>query len=574
MTHRFRLLAAAMLLPLTACSSALQVPLGAPAPLLSAAPGMVSAADPRAAEAGAEILRLGGSAADAAIATMLALTVVEPQSSGIGGGGFFVTSDSAGHVETINGREKAPAAATPNWLMVDGQPRAFKDAQLGGLSTGVPGNVALAVKAHERHGKLAWARLFDPAIRYAEQGFVITPRLYGALDKNKLIAAFGAGARIFYDGSGNPLPVGARVRNPALAAFLRQLAGAGPSVFYGGDNARAIVAAVSTSTHNPAPMTLADVTAMSATDEAPVCGTYRGYRICGMGPPSSGATTVFAILKQLERFDLRALGKDNPLTWHLIAESQRLAYADRAQYLGDPAFVRVPVAGLTDSAYLAARSALIDPHSTMAQVTAGMPPGASALNAPAQPQVEHGTSHFAIADGAGNVVSYTSTIESGFGSGLVVNGYYLNNELTDFSFAPTGKDGALVANRVEGGKRPRSSMSPSIVFAPDGRIRLVVGAAGGSTIIVQVAKAIIGVIDFGLSAQDALALSNIYSPEGIVYVEEGTPLAAMIGQLGAFGHRNVKTISPSTFKANAIEWTGDHWVGAADPRSEGKAVAQ
>jgi len=563
-------LVAALTLSLSACSTQ---PLSSPTNAASA--GMVSAADPRAAEAGAEILRHGGSATDAAIATMLALTVVEPQSSGIGGGGFYVTSDAAGHVETINGREKAPAAATPDWFMKDGQPRPWEDVQPGGLSTGVPGNIALAAMAHAKHGKVAWAQLFAPAIRLAEQGWQITPRFRAALLEDPATAALTGGKALFYGADGQPLAVGTTVRNPALAAFLRRVAMEGPSAFYSGSNSVAIAEAVSKAPHNPAPMTVADVTSMTATSEPPVCITYRSHRMCSMGPPSSGATTVFAILKQLERFDLRALGKDNPLTWHLIAESERLAYADREKYLGDPAFVKVPVAGLTDPAYLASRSALIDPHSTMTNVSAGTPPGAMAMHlAPQQPQVEHGTSSFSVADRNGNVVAYTSTIESGFGSGLMVNGYYLNNELTDFSFRPTDASGAPVANRVDGGKRPRSSMSPTIVFAPDGSVRLVVGAAGGSTIIVQVAKAIIGVLDFGLSAQDAIALPNLFSPGNTLYLEEDSILTAMKPQLAAYGHGDIKDIPHGTFKANAIEYRDGHWFGAADPRSEGQWVSE
>jgi gamma-glutamyltranspeptidase/glutathione hydrolase len=383
----------------------------------------------------------------------------------------------------------------------------------------------------------------------------------------------GDGAKLFLDRDGNPLPVGTTIRNPALGALLRTVAEQGPAAFYAGANAAAISETVAQSPHNPAPMTAADVTAYRVTDESPLCGTYRGYRVCGMGPPSSGATTVFAILKQLERFPLAKLGKSNALSWHLFAESTRLAFADRDAYLGDPAFVTVPVRGLMDSAYLATRSALINPNSTMATAIAGKPPGATAQFAPAPLQTEAGTSHFSVADSSGNVVSYTSTIESGFGSGLVTNGYFLNNELTDFSFAPI-KDGRPVANRVDGGKRPRSSMSPTIVFGPDGRVRLVVGAAGGATIIAQVAKAIMGVIDFDLSAQDAIALPNLFSPGEAVNVEEGTFLVGMIPQLEALGHKQVKTVPPGTFKANAIEWSNGSWTGAADPRSEGKAVAQ
>ena len=535
---------------------------------------MVSAADPRAASAGVEMLRRGGTATDAAIATMLALTVVEPESSGIGGGGFYVHSDAAGHVDTINGREKAPAAATPDWFLVNGQPREFDDAQPGGLSTGVPGNVLLAARAHAEHGKLPWAALFEPAIRLAENGFAITPRLHHAIEAGSATGAFGDGAKLYYDASGHALPAGTTVRNPALAAFLRRLAAEGPSAFYSGSNAAAIASAVSTAKHNPAPMTVADVSSMTAPAEPAVCGEYRRYRICGMGPPTSGGTTVFAILKQLERFDLGALGKDNPVAWHLIAESERLAYADRDKYLGDAAFVNVPLKGLMDPAYLASRSALIDPARTLPHALPGTPPGAIAMKiAPANQQPEHGTSHFVAVDRTGDTVSYTSTIESLFGSGIVVNGYYLNNELTDFSFVPA-KTGVPVANRVEGGKRPRSSMAPTIVYGPDGHIRLALGAAGGSTIPAQVAKMIIGVIDFRLTAQEAVALPMIVAPGDTIYVERDTYLQGMIPQLQALGHADIRLQPPGTYKGNAIEWANGRWVGAADPRSEGVAVSE
>jgi gamma-glutamyltranspeptidase/glutathione hydrolase len=363
------------------------------------------------------------------------------------------------------------------------------------------------------------------------------------------------------------------VRNTAFAAFLEQLAARGPDSFYVGPNAQTIATNVSTAPHNPAPMTAGDIASYDAKPRPAVCGTYRGYRICGMGPSSSGGTTVFEILKQLERFDLPALGPNNPTSWHLIAESMRLAYADRDQYLGDPDFVRVPVAGLMDSSYLASRSALISPTKTIAIASAGTPPGAPAV-APGVTPVENGTSHFVAIDRWGDVASETSTIESAFGSGLMVNGYYLNNELTDFSFTPTN-NGVPVANRVEGGKRPRSSMSPTIVYGPDGHVRLAVGAAGGSTIIAQVAKAIIGVIDWHLSAQQAVALPTIVAPGGdTVYLERGTFLEEMAPQLQALGHTKIDYRSPSTFKGNAAEFVNGRWVGAADPRSEGAAVSE
>lgn len=545
-----------------------------PQPAQVYAEGMVSAADPRAAEAGAEMLRAGGSATDAAIATMLALNVVEPQSSGIGGGGFLVTSDAAGKVETIDGRETAPLAATPQWFVGrDGKAMTFPEAVPGGTGVGVPGNVALAAKAHAAHGRLPWARLFAPAIRLAGKGFTVSPRLNAALTNSKRSASFADGSRLFYTAAGEPLPVGATVRVPALARTLRDIARKGPGAFYAGPNAAAIAAAVGTSPRNPAPMTVQDLAGYRAKERPPVCGAYRGYRICGMGPPSSGATTVFATLKQLERFDLGALGQDSPVAWHLLAESLRLAYADRARYLADSDFVTVPLAGLTDPAYLAQRSQLIDPGKTLALAPAGTPPGAVTLSrADAAPQPEHGTSHFAVIDRAGNAASYTSTIEAAFGSGLVVGGYYLNNELTDFDMAPE-RDGKPVANRVEGGKRPRSSMSPTLVFAPDGKLRLAIGAAGGATISSQVAKAIVGVIDWRLSAQDAIALPVLFVSGDALIVERGSALEAMIPALRALGHDAV-TVRTMPLKANAVEVVAGRLVGAADPRSEGRAVSE
>ena len=562
------LLFTAALLALAGCTTS---SVSAPA---TAAPGMVSAADPRAAAAGAEILRQGGSAADAAFATLLALNVVEPQSSGIGGGGFLVYSQGGRDPVTYDGRETAPAAATGTYLFRDGQPMAFNDARPGGKSVGVPGNIRMMAEAHEKHGKLPWSALFQPAIRLARDGFQVTPRLFNALSSENGVGGISAEARqIFFGADGKPLPVGSTVRNPAFAAFLEQLAARGPDSFYVGPNAQAIAAAVSGAAHNPAPMTVGDIAAYDAKPRPPVCGTYRDYKICGMGPVSSGGTTVLAILKQLERFDMAALGPRNPVSWHLIAESQRLAYADRDQYLGDPDFVRVPVAGLIDAKYLASRSALISPDRTIPNAEPGTPPGAP-VRARSEITREKGTSHFVAVDRWGNVASETSTIESGFGSGLMVNGYYLNNELTDFSFTPT-KDGLPVANRVEGGKRPRSSMSPTIVYGPDGRIRLAVGAAGGATIIVQVAKAIVGVIDWKLSAQEALALPTMFAPGGqTLYLERGTYLEAMAPQLQALGHNQIDYRPPITFKANAIEYVNGRWVGAADPRSEGAAVSE
>ena len=567
-----RVIAPLAALLLGACASVPLPQAAAPGAELQS-PGLVSAADPRAAEAGAAMLRQGGSATDAAIATMLALTVVEPQSSGIGGGGFYVRATQAGEVETIDGREKAPSGADGNWLLgPDGQPRGFRDVVNTGLSVGVPGNIALAAEAHERHGKLPWADLFAPAIALAREGWELTPRAVRALDVSRSSAAHDAdGLALFYSPAGEPLPVGTRVRNEALAQTLERIAREGREAFYTGPEAAALASEVATETPRSGAMTQADVAAYEAKPREPVCGPYRAYRICGMAPPSSGATTVYAMLKQLEGVDLGALGPNSATFWHLFAESQRLAYADRELYLGDADFVPVPVAGLTDPAYLASRGALISPTSTMATVEAGVVADARTLADGHEPE-EGGTSHFVAVDRQGNVVSYTSTIESAFGSGIVSGGFYLNNELTDFSFVPE-VDGRPVANRVEGNKRPRSSMAPTVVYDPQGRLMMAAGAAGGSTIPVQVARVLIGVIDFGLPVDQALALPVLYSPGDVVRVEQGTPLEAMIPQLKALGHAEV-VASPPGFKANAALLGPQGWVGGADPRSEGAAISE
>lgn len=534
--------------------------------------GVVTAADPRAAEAGREILRQGGSASDAAIAMMLALTVVEPQSSGIGGGGFMIHNDGRTNaVETIDGRETAPSSASPRlFLGEDGKPMPFLQAVPGGRSVGVPGNIALAARASARWGKLRWSALFQPAIRLAENGYQVTPRLAGALSQVKGFWPDFPAAQAIYWQDGRPKQVGETVKNPALAVLLRTIAAKGPKAFYSGKNADAIITATGRSKRNPTVVTKADIAAYRAVDRAAVCTTYRQYRLCGMGPPSSGATTVFQILGMLERFDLKALGKDNPQSWHLIAEAMRLGYADREKYLGDPGFVSVPVSGLLDKAYIASRSALISPDHSLATYEAGTPPGAQPRTAALSSEVA-GTTHFVAVDGNGDIASMTSTIEGPFGSQLVANGYFLNNELTDFTFAPE-KDGAPVANRVEAGKRPLSSMSPTIVYGPDGKAVFAVGAAGGKTIIMQVAKTLIAHLDWGLPVQEAVAAPNIYFSGDAILVEPDTPLAAMQSQLATFGRTVVA--ARMTSKANAAEWTGTGWQGAADPRSEGVALGE
>ncbi len=551
------------------------LPLGA-APSRTPDPrsGMVSAADPRAAAAGVEILRAGGSAADAAIAMMLALNVVEPQSSGIGGGGFMVHHDArSGSTDSFDGREEAPHAADPHWFYAaPGQPLSHVDAVPGGRSVGVPGNLRMMALAHAAHGRLPWAALFAPAIRLAREGFAITPRL-----EEQVVMAPSYGSRLvgwaagqFLNADGTPKPLGTILKDPEQADLLERIAARGPDYFYLGPPAQTLVATVNGAARNPSRMTPGDLASYQAHERAPVCGTYRGYRICGMGPPSSGGIAVLMILKQLERFDLTALGKGSPVAWHLFAESSRLAYADRDMYLGDPGFVAVPVAGLLDPAYIAARSALISADHSMAVAVPGIPPGAPPRARVPSSEVS-GTTDIVAVDRTGNVAEVTSTIEGPFGSGLSINGTMLNNELTDFDIVPV-RDDFLVANRVEGGKRPRSSMSPTIVYAPDGSVRIALGAAGGPTIIAQVAKALVGVLDWHLSAQDAIALGLLFAPGDVAVAEQGTQLDAMVPALQALGEH--VRVAPMGLKANAIERVGGRWVGAADPRSEGVAMGE
>lgn len=550
------------------------VPLAAKAP--APAPfdkGVVSAADPRAAEAGAEILRQGGNATDAALAVLLALTVVEPQSSGIGGGGFLVLDDGKGRLLTLDGREKAPKAATPDWFKVEDKYLSVAEAIPGGKSVGVPGNVSMMAEAHRRHGKLKWRQIFQPAIRLAGDGFVVSERLNAFLERFSKTAALSEEGRALYYPGGKPVAAGTVLRNPRLAAFLERLSREGAKAFYSGQNAAAIVDAVNNAPRNRSAMTLADMASYRVKARPPVCANYRKYRLCGMGPPSSGATTVFGALGILEKFDLPAMGKDSPTAWHLIVEAQRLAYADRERYLADPDFVDVPVAGLLAPDYLAARAQLVATDRTMPSVAPGNPAGVKVAMADGPRQTENGTSHFAVIDRNGMAASLTSTIESAFGSGLMVNGYFLNNELTDLSIVPE-VNGKPVANRVESGKRPRSSMAPTIVYGPDGKVKLAVGAAGGVTIPAQVLKAIIAVIDWNLPVDQALGLPVIFAPGGnTVFVEGGTEHEQLIPVLNGLGHPDVR-LRERSFKANAVEVRGGKLVGAADPRSEGEAARQ
>ena len=528
--------------------------------------GVAAANDPRVGPIGETIMAKGGSATDAAIAMMLALAVVEPQSSGLGGGGFLVRGDAQGQVTSYDGRETAPAVAQPDWFLDDsGERRSRSETVLSGLSIGVPGAIALAAEAHAAHGRLPWADLFAPAISLARDGFALTPRLSGSL------ASFpergGRDPRAvaqFYNDSGTPPAAGSVLRLPDLADTLEMLAQQGPQAFYTGEFANGLAQTIAADTPRAQAMTPADIATYRVKERAPLCVTYREHRVCSMGPPSSGGYAVLATLKQLERFDLAALGLRNPQTWHLFLEAQKLAYADRGLYIADADFVDVPIEGLLDPAYLAARSALIEPDHAN-EATPGQPHGAPLAQAPHQGLVEHGTTHFVAVHADGTMVSYTATVEGAFGSGLFYRGFYLNNELTDFSIEP-GSNGNLSANRVEGGKRPMSSMAPTIVYDPQGSPLFALGAAGGGLIPVQAARAIIAVVDFGLPLDQALGLPFVMSVGGsTVLVEEGTWMEALTDEFVRLGHQRVVPFNQLLRTTGALK-TPDGWQAAYDPR--------
>jgi gamma-glutamyltranspeptidase / glutathione hydrolase len=530
---------------------------------------MVAAANPLAAEAGRQILAAGGSAVDAAIAVQLVLNLVEPQSSGIGGGAFMVFWDGQ-TMTTLDGREKAPAAANPErFLGPDGKPMKFYDAVVGGRSVGVPGTVRLLEAAHKNWGKLAWKDVMEPAIRLAENGFAISPRLNGHLTQEKFLQNDPVARAYFYEADGKPKAVGTVLKNPAFAQTLRTIADKGADAFYTGEIAQDIVTTVTGHPTNPGDMTLDDLKVYKVVERDPVCGSYRTYRICGMGPPSSGQLAVQQIMSTLETQDMAAL-KPGPEAAHWVAEAGRLAYADRGLYVADPAFVSVPVRGLTDPGYLKSRAALVDPNKSMGKAQPGDPPFQKTFLWGAAEGIENGTSHISIADRNGNAVSMTTTIEDGFGARLMTkSGFLLNNELTDFSFAAT-EDGKPVANRVEGGKRPRSSMAPTIVLDSNNKLYALVGSPGGSLIINYVVKTLVGILDWKLDPQVAVDLPNFGSRNGPTELESGTEAETWKSALEAKGHE-VKLIDKNS-GIQAIVATPAGFVGGADSRREGVAI--
>lgn len=529
---------------------------------------MVAAANPLAARAGDRILAAGGNAVDAVIAVQMVLGLVEPQSSGIGGGAFLLVHDAKrGKLVAWDGRETAPAAARPDRFLRDGKPLPFFEAVVGGRSVGVPGVVRMLEAAHRQHGRLPWARLFDDAIALAENGFAVSPRLHALLVQERHLTQ--PRARAYFHGSnGQPLPVGAMLRNPAYARTLRAIATGGADAFYTGPIAQDIVDTV-TRAASPGDLTLADLAGYRALARTPLCDRYRRYRICGMPLPSSGTITILQMLKMLEPYDVAAMGPASFWSVHFVSEAGRLAFADRNVYEADPAFYRAP-SWLLDDDYLRERSRLIRTDASMGQASPGEPPlpaldkaawgRDAALDLPS-------TSHVSIVDRDGNAVAMTTTIENQFGSRLMTpGGFLLNNELTDFSFVPE-ESGKPVANRVEAGKRPRSSMAPTIAYDPAGRVAIVAGSPGGSTIINYVAKTLLAIIDWKLDPQAAAALPNFGSRNGPTELEAETPVASLAPRLRALG-APVTTIE-MTSGVQVIVRHARGWEGGADPRREG-----
>jgi gamma-glutamyltranspeptidase/glutathione hydrolase len=505
---------------------------------------MVAAAHPLAVEAGYEVLKRGGSAVDAAVAVQMVLGLVEPESSGIGGGAFMLHwSAKERKLRSYDGRETAPAAARPGRFMRDGKPMGFFEAAVGGQSVGVPGVLRMLEMAHGRHGRMPWESLFLPAIRLAGEGFPLSPRLHTAVERDPYLREDPAARRIYY----GKRP-GERIVNSEYAETLRAVARGGTQLFYEGDIARDIVLTVRAHA-KPGDLTEQDLSAYRAVEREPLCGPYREWRVCSMGPPSSGGVAILQILGLLERVPFARAPPESALAVHYFAEAGRLAYADRARYLGDPDFVPVPIARLLGPAYLDRRAALIGERSAR-------------LATPGDTEAP-GTSHFSIVDAEGNVVSMTTTIEATFGSRVMVRGFLLNNELTDFDFLPGG------ANEVRAGKRPRSSMSPTIVFSSAGDVRLVVGSPGGPYIINFVAKALVGMLDWKLGVQEAIEVPNFGSRNGPTYLERGSRLEGLRGELERRNHP-VELLNLQS-GLHGIERVPGGWRGGADPRREGSA---
>ena len=531
---------------------------------------MVVAANPLAVNAGYEVLQKGGTAIDAMVAVQLVLGLVEPQSSGLGGGAFLVYYDAKQQrLTTFDGRETAPLAAIPELFLDNaGKPLRFFDAVVGGRSVGTPGTVKLLEHVHTRYGNQRWASLFKPAMELAKHGFAVSPRLAGAIaNDQQYLSRYPETQTYFFTDENQPLPQGYRLKNPAYAKTLKKIAKKGADYFYFGPIAEDIINTVRTVKENPGVLSQVDFDSYRIKERKPVCAPYRQYAICGMGPPSSGALTLGQILGIASHFNLERKGPNDLVAWQIIGDASRLAFADRGRYMADTDFVPMPE-GLLNKDYLKSRADLIQMGTALTAVTAGEPPWRQPLTWADDDSLElPSTTHISIVDALGNIVSMTSTIENGFGSRLMTNGFLLNNELTDFSFR-THKNGYPIANRVEPGKRPRASMAPTIVFEQDKPV-MVIGSPGGSRIIGYVASTIIAYLDWGLSLQQAISAPHLVNRFGAYDIEKHSAAEGFKKGLQAMGYRvNVRSLNSGL---HGIVFNEGKLIGAADPRREGIA---
>ncbi|MGL6258653.1 gamma-glutamyltransferase [Vibrio sp. WXL210] len=534
---------------------------------------ILTAANPVAVRAGAEVLKRGGTAADAAVVVQTVLGLVEPQSSGLGGGGFLVYYDATSQsLTTYDGRETAPLAANPSLFQdANGQPVEFFDAVVGGRSVATPATVKLLATIHRKYGKQSWSELHQPAIALAEQGFVISERLASAIVRDEArLKRYPDTQAYFFTPEGAPIAQGERLVNLEYAATLKQIAKYGDAAFYQGQIATDIVNKVTSITDNPGVLSKEDFSIYSVVERDPVCAPYREYQICGMGPPSSGALTVGQILGMVSHFDLSALGANSPVAWQIIGDASRLAFADRGRYIADTDYVPMPE-GLLDADYLAKRAALITQGQALSSVSPGEPRWSQKVALADDHSIElPSTTHMVIVDQYGNIVSMTSTIENGFGSRVMSNGFLLNNQLTDFSFA-SHAGGYPIANRVEPGKRPRSSMAPTIVMK-DGKPYMAIGSPGGSQIIGYVVKALIAHIDWGMDIQQAIELPNMVNRFGTFDLEAGTEAEQMQKSLQAMGFEvQVRDLNSGL---HGVVFGDNAMVGGADSRREGIVLGE
>ena len=536
---------------------------------------MVATANPVASQVGYDILSRGGNAIDAMVGVQIMLNLVEPQSSGIGGGAFLLFYDAKlKEVTSFDGRETAPLKAKGDlFLKEDGSPLKFFEGVVGGRSVGTPGTLKLLEVAHKNFGSLPWRELIQPTIKLAEEGFRVSKRLAASVERDaKRLKTFPATKSYFFLDSDTPVSEGTLLRNPDFAKTLRLIAAEGSDPFYYGEIARDIVRTVQEAKGNPGKLSLADLRNYWVIERQPICHDYKQYQICGMGPPSSGALTIGQMLGMLSHFNLQDLSPTGLKFTHLFAEANQLAFKDRGLYMADSDYVDMPAKGLLDPEYLEMRSKLIDPSKASGNLSAGSPPTALIYQLSPDMSLElPSTSHFAIVDVQGNAVSMTTTIENGFGSRLMTRGFLLNNELTDFSFRPE-QNGRLIANRIEPGKRPRSSMSPTLVFNAKGELQMAVGSPGGSRIIPYVAKTLLGVLEWNMDIQDAINLPNLAKNFGTLELEVETPAEQLTAELEQQGHKiSVRSL---TSGIQGIVVSSGGLVGGANPRREGLVLGE